>query len=106
VTGVQTCALPISILREIVPDLLVSIHPETAKRLHINDGDQVLIESPRGSMEARAYLTEGIARGVVKVPSHWSGRNNVNLLMDNENCAPMIGSTQLRCQLCRVQEKG
>jgi anaerobic selenocysteine-containing dehydrogenase len=96
----------IPILREIVPDLLVSIHPETAKRLHINDGDQVIIESPRGSMEAKAYFTEGIARGVVQVPSHWSGRNNVNLLMDNENCAPMIGSTQLRCQLCRVQEKG
>jgi anaerobic selenocysteine-containing dehydrogenase len=96
----------IPILREIVPDLLVSIHPETAKRLRIHNGDRVIIESPRGTMEAKAYLTEGINRGVVQVPSHWRGKNNVNLLMDNENCAPMIGSTQLRCQLCRVQEKG
>jgi anaerobic selenocysteine-containing dehydrogenase len=96
----------IPILREIVPDLLVSINPKTAKRLSINNGDRVIIESPRGSMEAKAHLTEGIALDVVQVPSHWSGRNNVNLLMDNENCAPMIGSTQLRCQLCRVQEKG
>jgi anaerobic selenocysteine-containing dehydrogenase len=93
-------------LRAIVPDLLVSIHPETAKGLRINDGDEIIIESPRGSMEAKASLTEGISPGVVQVPSHWSGRNNVNLLMDNEHCAPMIGSTQLRCQLCRVQKRG
>ena len=72
----------------------------------ISNGDRVIIESPRGNMEAKAHFTEGIARGVVQVPSHWPGKNNVNLLMDNEHCAPMIGSTQLRCQLCRVQEKG
>jgi anaerobic selenocysteine-containing dehydrogenase len=95
----------IPILREIVPDLHASIHPETAKTLGINNGDQVIVESPRGSMEAKAYLTEGIAPEVVQIPSHWSGKNNVNLIMDNKNCAPMIGSTQLRCQLCRIRKK-
>jgi anaerobic selenocysteine-containing dehydrogenase len=101
----------IPVLREIVPELLVSINPTTAKELDIDNGDLVIVESPRGSMEAKAYLTEGIDPRVVQVPSHWSGRNNVNLIMDNENCAPMIGSTQLRCQLCsvrlcRVRKKG
>ena len=57
------------------------------------DGDQVIVESPRGSMEAEAYLTEGIDPRVVQVPSHWSGKNNVNLIMDNENCAPIVGGT-------------
>lgn len=95
----------IQILREIVPDLLVSINPKTARELGINNGDTVIIESPRGSMEARAYLTEGIDPRVVQVPSHWPDRNNVNLIMDNQNCAPMIGSAQLRCQLCRVGKK-
>jgi len=93
----------IPVLREIEPDLRVMINPATAATLGIADGDLVIIESPRGSMEARAYLTKGIDPRVVQVPSHWSGRNNVNLLMDNENCAPMVGSTQLRCQLCRVR---
>ena len=96
----------IPILREIVPDLLVSINPATARGLGIDDGDPVIVESPRGSMEAKAYLTEGIDPRVVQVPSHWSGRNNVNLIMDNKECAPMIGSIQLRCQLCRVRKKG
>jgi anaerobic selenocysteine-containing dehydrogenase len=95
----------IQVLHEIVPELLVSIHPKTAKELGINNGDAVIIESPRGSMEAKAYLTEGIAPKVIQVPSHWPGRNNVNLIMDNQSCAPMIGSTQLRCQLCRVRKK-
>lgn len=96
----------IPILREIVPELLVSINPAAARGLGIDDGDPVIVESPRGSMEAKASLTEGIDPRVVQVPSHWSGRNNVNLIMDNEHCAPIIGGAQLRCQLCRVKKRG
>jgi anaerobic selenocysteine-containing dehydrogenase len=94
----------IEVLREITPVLCLSIHPDTAHSLGINDGDAVIIESPRGSMEAKAGLTDGIDPRVVQVPSHWPGKNNVNLIMDNEQCAPMIGSVQLRCQLCRVRK--
>ena len=95
----------IPILREIVPELEAIINPKTARALGIDDGDTVIVESPRGSMEARARITEGIDPRVIQVPSHWPGINNVNLLMDNEKCAPMIGSAQLRCQLCRVRKK-
>jgi len=96
----------ISILREIVSELLVSINPTTANKLGIYDGDPVIVESPRGSMEAKACLTEGIDPRVVQVPSHWGGKNNVNRIMDNESCAPIIGSIQHRCQLCRVRKNG
>jgi len=95
----------IPMLREIVPEVLVSLNPKTARELGIHNGDAVIIESCRGSMEAKAYLTEGIDPKVVQVPSHWPGKNNVNLIMDNQSCAPMIGSAQLRCQLCRVRRK-
>jgi anaerobic selenocysteine-containing dehydrogenase len=95
----------IGVLREITPELYLSIHPDTARSLGINNGDTVIVESPRGSMEAKAGLTDGIDPRVVQVPSHWPGKNNVNLIMDNEQCAPMIGSAQLRCQLCRVRKK-
>jgi anaerobic selenocysteine-containing dehydrogenase len=96
----------IPILREIVPELEAIINPKTARALGIDDGDTVIVESPRGSMEAKVRITEGIDPRVIQVPSHWPGINNVNLLMDNEKCAPMIGSAQLRCQLCRVRKKG
>jgi anaerobic selenocysteine-containing dehydrogenase len=95
----------ISILRDLMPHPLMSINPMTAERLGIRDGDDVIVESPRGSMEAKAYLTEGIHPKVVQLPSHWTGDKNVNLIMDNEHSAPFIGSAQLRCQLCRVKRK-
>lgn len=95
----------IPILRELMPHPLMSINPTAAKELDIREGDEVIVETPRGGMEVWAYLTEGIHPKVVQLPSHWPGMNNVNLLMDNERCAPLIGSTQLRCQLCRVKKK-
>ena len=95
----------IPMLREIVPELLVSINPKTARLLGITQGDMIVVESPRGHIEARAHLTDAIDPRVVQVPSHWPDKQNVNRLTDNEHCAPMIGSAQLRCQLCRVRKK-
>jgi anaerobic selenocysteine-containing dehydrogenase len=95
----------ISILRDLMPHPLMSINPVTAKELGIEDGDDVIVETPRGAMEAKANLTEGIHPKVVQLPSHWAGVHNVNVVMDNKHCAPLIGSTQLRCQLCRVKKK-
>lgn len=95
----------IPILRQIVPELEASINPKTANELGIKHGETIVVESPRGSMEAKALLTKGIDPRVVQVPSHWPGINNVNQIMDNEACAPMIGSAQLRGQLCRVRKE-
>ena len=90
-------------MREIVPNLEMMINPKTAKELGIAEGDRVIVESPRGQMEAFAYLNESIDPRVVQVPSHWEREHNVNLVMDNEKCAPMMGTAQYRCQLCRVR---
>ncbi len=95
----------IRLLREIVPELSIRINPRTAAMLHVGEGDAVIVESPRGAMEAKAALFEGIDPRVVQIPSHWPGENNVNLLTDNAHCAPMIGSAELRCQLCSVRKK-
>jgi anaerobic selenocysteine-containing dehydrogenase len=93
----------IALLREIVPDFLVHINPKTAQDLGIGQGDPVIVESPRGSMEGKAYLTEGIDPRVLLAPSQWPGRNNSNILTHDSDPAPAIGSAQLRCQLCRVR---
>lgn len=93
----------IPVLRQIWPDPKVKINSNTAMELGIGNGDTIVVETLRGSMEAKAWLREDIDPRVVQVPSHWPGKSNVNLLTDNENCAPAIGSSQLRCQLCRVR---
>ena len=92
----------IPLLREIVPDFLVYINPLTAGELGISQGDQVIVESLRGSINAKAYFTEGIDPRVLLAPSQWPGHNS-NILAHDQDTAPAIGSAQLRCQLCRVR---
>ncbi len=95
----------IPVLREIVPHCLLHIHPETAGALGIEDGARVVVETPRGGVEATAYLTLGIDPRVVLLPAQWPGKNNANILLHDEDTAPAIGSAQLRCQLCRVRRR-
>jgi len=102
-------------LREIRPDPIVEIHPETAAEHGIDDGDWVYIESPRGRIRQRAKLTNGIDPRVVvaehgwwypeiKDPGHGWDTSNVNILTDNshESMDPVMGATNLRALLCSI----
>jgi len=105
-------------LRELLPEPLVEIHPETARREGIEQGDWVTIESPRGKCYQRAKLTLGIDPRVVGAqhawwfpekegPEHGWKVSNINLLTDNDpdTCDPAMGATNLRVLLCRVSKK-
>ena len=94
----------IPVLKEIWPEPKMKIHPQTASAHGIRDGDMVIVETLRGDMEALAWLREDIDPRVVQVPSHWPGRQNVNRVMDNESCAPIVGGTNLKSQLCRIRK--
>ncbi len=102
-------------LREIRPDPTCEIHPETAKKHGIEDGQWVYIESPRGRIKQRAKLFDGIDPRVItaehgwwypeiKDPGHGWDISNANILTDNayETCDPNIGSTNVRCCLCNI----
>jgi len=102
-------------LREIRPDPIVEIHPETAKKHHIKDGQWVYLSSPRGRIKQRAKLNPNIDPRVIiaehgwwypeiKDPGHGWDISNVNLLTDNayETLDPAMGSTNLRVCLCNI----
>jgi anaerobic selenocysteine-containing dehydrogenase len=102
-------------LREIRPDPLMEIHPETAKRHGIEDGAWAYIESPRGRIRQRVKLNEGIDPRVVVAehgwwypeaedPGHGWDVSNVNVLTDNDPAGfdPALGSTNLRVSLCAI----
>jgi len=102
-------------LREIHPDPIVEIHPETAERHGIRDGDWVFIQSPRGRVKQRARLTTGINPRViaaqhgwwfpeVTTPGHGWDRSNINIITDNDPAGydPPMGSTNLRVLLCNI----
>jgi len=102
-------------LREIRPDPLVEIHPETAKAHGIEDGQWAYIESPRGRIKQRVKLNPGIDPRVVVAehgwwypeeegPGHGWDVSNVNVLTDNDPAGydPAMGSTNLRVLLCAI----
>ena len=102
-------------LREIRPDPIVEIHPDTARKHGIEAGDWVVITSPRGSARERAKLNSGIDPRVVVAehgwwypemsgPGHGWDVSNINLLTDNahETMDPAIGATNLRVCLCSI----
>jgi len=102
-------------LREIHPDPIVEIHPDTAGKQGIKDGDWVFIESPRGKVQQRAKITTGIDPRVVaaehgwwfpemKTPGHGWNLSNINILTDNAESGydAYIGATNLRVLMCKI----
>jgi anaerobic selenocysteine-containing dehydrogenase len=102
-------------LREIRPDPIVEIHPETARRNGIRDRDWVWIESPRGRIKEKVKLNDGIDPGVVVAEHGWwfpeiedIGHgweiSNINLLTDDshQSMDPVMGATNLRVLLCNI----
>ena len=55
-------------LTQAVWDSWLEIHPETAERIGIAEGDVLRITSPHGKIEASAYLYEGLRRDAVAMP--------------------------------------
>ncbi|MBI3667558.1 MAG: molybdopterin-dependent oxidoreductase [Acidobacteria bacterium] len=80
----------------------LEIHPETARKLGIRDGDRVSVESPRGRAQVRARLYAGARPEVVHLPlgyghtegSRW-GRRGVNpMALLDERYDPVAGLAQ------------
>ncbi len=106
----------IKTLRKAHPDPIVDIHPETAAACGIADGDWTWIETPRGRMQQKAKLTDGIDPRVVHVEHGWwfpeapapeygVWRSNANLLTSNgPPYDPAMGTYQLRALLCRIEK--
>ena len=92
---------------------VVQINPETGRKLGIEDGDWVWIESPRGRIRQVARLFPGIDPRVVMAtancfypeepaPLHGLLISSPNMLTSNEHFDPMFGSPDLTCLLCKV----
>ncbi len=102
-------------LRELQPDPMVEIHPDTAAKHGIKENEWVVIESPRGKVRQRAQFSEGLDPRVVSAQHAWwhpeqkdSGHgwneSNINVLTDNSyaSCDPAMGATSVRTLLCKI----
>ncbi|NMO95846.1 assimilatory nitrate reductase catalytic subunit NasC [Paenibacillus lemnae] len=75
-TGVQTRRSPSLLAREI--ENFMEIHPETARKYGVRDGEWVEITSKEGLFTVRSRYKEGIREDTVFVPMHWGGAQNLN----------------------------
>jgi anaerobic selenocysteine-containing dehydrogenase len=88
-------------LHKHMPHNVAEIHPDTASEFEIEDGDTVVIESPRASVECQACVTEDVRPRVVQL-YHGYKDANANLLTSIGTYDPITGSVPLRSSLCRI----
>jgi anaerobic selenocysteine-containing dehydrogenase len=98
-------------LRKLVPEPLLQINPDTAKKRGINDGDWVEIETRRGIVKHKAKLSDKVDPRVVAAPHGWwygykDGWKevNINVLTEGEIYDPDVGSGVLKGLLCQVKK--
>lgn len=93
---------------------LVQIHPRTARRNGIRDGDAVRVESPRGAVTGTALLWEGIREDTIFVPNTFGPAQHMadvsgapryepaNTLPDDAYYDNLSGQQAYKCFACRV----
>ena len=94
--------------QEMWPDLYCQLHPDKASRIGVRDGGRVCVETPRGTIEARAWITPGIRPDAVFVPIGWDRTqpfhpaDSVNALTEGA-LDPVSHQSNLKLHLCRVR---
>ena len=103
-------------LREIDPDPIVEINPETAKKMGIKEGDWVQMENMFGKAKSRAHLTPCIHPQVVHATHGWwfpeqTGEEpnlfgvweaNVNTLVPHKHIGRLGFGAPLKQMICKV----
>jgi assimilatory nitrate reductase catalytic subunit len=77
-SGAQT--RNVSTLLDAKPEPRVQVHPLLAERLEVSDGEQLLVESRRGSVFFSVLVSPDIRPDTLFAPFHWGGRKAANLL--------------------------
>jgi anaerobic selenocysteine-containing dehydrogenase len=105
-------------LRRAAPDPVVELHPDAAAARGIAAKDWVLIETPLGSVRARAKLNAKLDPQVVCGQHGWwqaggaehpgyppvgPGSANLNLVLSQTPSDPVGGSSPLRASLCEIR---
>lgn len=101
-------------LREIYPEPLIEIHPDTAAKYGIKEGDWVWIETKRGKVKQKAKITLGIDPRVVHAvrwwypeksgPEHGIRESSINFVTIDAPYDPGIGSPTMRGLLCKISK--
>ncbi len=89
-------------LRGLNPEPLAEMHPATAERFGLINGEKVNIKTQKGTVKMRLKTNDAMMTGVVSVPHGW-GSANINLLTDIETREPVTGYPDFKAILCRIE---
>lgn len=76
----QTRTRQSAVLRKLYPEsAFVEVNPKDARTLRIEPNQTVVVESQRGRIQARAFLTHAVRQGQVFMPMHYECVNELTL---------------------------
>jgi assimilatory nitrate reductase catalytic subunit len=97
----QTRTAKSDVLRKLYSqDAYVELHPEDAAERGISSDDWVLVESRRGSMRARAFITTIVSPGQLFIPMHYAETNRLTYpSFDSYSRQPSYKASAVRIKL-------
>ncbi|WP_033438657.1 molybdopterin oxidoreductase family protein [Saccharothrix sp. NRRL B-16314] len=102
-TGTQTRRVPE--LLDVVGEAFVEIHPETARRTGVVEGELVRVVSRRGVTVARARTVESLRTDTVFLPFHFPDGGRANLIT-NPALDPVSRMPEFKVCAVRVEPLG
>lgn len=112
----------VAALRKSAPDPVLELHPSAAETRGIAAGDWVRLETPLGSVRARAKLNAALdpqvvfgqhgwweaceELGLAGYPPYGPDSANLNLVLSQTPSDPISGSSPMRASLCEVSAIG
>lgn len=97
------------------------LHPDTAKKYNIKDGEWCYIKAPRGNVKMVAKVTDRLKPNILVArhgwwfpedesnTEHWLNESNVNLItyMDDDPLKAtdkVLGTEHMKCLLCTLEK--
>lgn len=95
---------------------LIQIHPSAAMKAGIQNGDAIIVESPRGTIGGTALLWQNIRQDTIFVPNSFGYEQRVaeelgvpsyepaNVLVDDRYYDNLSGQQAYKCFACRIRK--
>lgn len=99
-SGAQTRRVPE--LAGAQPEARAAMHPSTAERLGVSDGDLVELSNPRGTVRCRARLTADMRPDTVFLPFHYGDEQAANLVT-SDAVDPISSMPEFKTNVVRVE---
>jgi anaerobic selenocysteine-containing dehydrogenase len=90
-------------LTKTAPVPLAEVHPETAKKYGLADGDMATVETTKGVIDIKVTTTDTLHQGIFSIPHGWA-KANANNLTELTPRDPVTGYTEMKALLCRISK--